>query len=120
MKCSLLPLVSMACASVATAHSPYLLPNKFDVSKRDHVSVQASFTEDYLIPDVVMKSDDYHVVLPDGSKTPVTPVYTKDLAVLDVGTTADGTYRISTGSRVGRTSKAALMPDGKWQFFSER
>jgi hypothetical protein len=29
----------------ASAHSPYLLPNSFDLGNRDHVSVQASFTD---------------------------------------------------------------------------
>ena len=74
----------LACAGIAAAHAPYLLPNNFDLAKRDHVSVQASFTEAFFIPDVAMKADDYHVVMPDGAKLPITPVYTKDLAVLDV------------------------------------
>lgn len=120
MKRSLLTLISVACAGMAHAHSPYLLPNKFDLNKRDHVSVQASFTEKYFIPDVVMKADDYHVVMPDGSRVSIAPAYTKDLAVLDVATMQDGTYCISTGNRAGRTGKAALLPDGKWQFFDER
>ena len=120
MKRLLLALISVACAGVAVAHSPYLLPNKFDLTKRDHVSVQASFTEDYFIPDVVMKADDFHVVMPDGARAAVAPIYTRDLAVLDVPTVLDGTYRISTGNRAGRTAKAALLADGKWQFFDER
>lgn len=108
------------CAAVAAAHAPYLLPNNFDLGKRDHVSVQASLTENYFIPDVAMKADGYHVVMPDGAKVAVTPVYTRDLAVLDVATPGDGTYRISTGNRSGRTAKAALLPDGTWKFFGER
>ncbi len=113
-------LASVSYAGLVSAHSPYLLPNRFDVTKRDHVSVQASFTETYFVPDVVMKADDYHAILPDGTRAPLTPVYTKDLAVIDVATTVDGTYRLSTGIRAGRTGKAALLPDGKWQFFDER
>src|SRR5688572_12524328 len=120
MKHLLLTLISLACAGLAAAHAPYLLPNKFDLNKRDHVSVQASFTENYFIPDVVMKADDYHVVLPDGTRATVAPVYTRDLAVLDVATMLDGTYRISTGNRVGRTGKAALLAGGQWRFFDER
>jgi uncharacterized GH25 family protein len=120
MKHLLLTLISLACVGMAAAHSPYLLPNKFDLNKRDHVSVQASFTEDYFIPDVVMKADDYHVVLPDGTRAAVVPVYTRDLAVLDVATPQDGTYRVSTGNRAGRAGQAALLADGNWQFFDER
>lgn len=103
-------------ASAAFAHSPYLLPNFFDVMQRDHVSVQASFAEDFFVPDVVMKADDFHVVMPDGRREPLIPVYTRDVAVLDVGTTAPGTYRISSGIREGRVSKATVQ-DGQWQFF---
>ena len=51
----------------ALAHSPYLLPNAFDLVERKHVTVEASFTETFFVPDVAMKADDYHVVSPDGS-----------------------------------------------------
>ncbi len=40
----------------AQAHSPYLLPNLFDLGKRDHVTVRGSFTEEFFSPDVAMKS----------------------------------------------------------------
>lgn len=102
-------------APAASAHSPYLLPNLFTVEKRDHVTVEAAFTEAFFTPDVAMKSDDYHLVGPDGAKLALTPVYLKDLAVLEVPLAADGTYRISTGARVGRTAKAYLK-DGQWEF----
>jgi len=72
------PFVGTLWATVAVAHSPFLLPNHFDLGKRDHVSVQASFTEKFFVPDVVMKADDYHVVMPDGARVPIAPVYTKD------------------------------------------
>lgn len=101
--------------SSAQAHSPYLLPNLFDVGKRDHVTVQASFTEEFFEPDVVMKSDDYHVVTPSGSKVALTPVYARDLAIVEADTKEEGTYRISTGKRGGRTAKAAWV-DGDWKF----
>jgi uncharacterized GH25 family protein len=106
--------VLLVCSSVQ-AHSPYLLPNLFDVGKRDHVTVQGSFTEEFFEPDVVMKSDDYHVVTPSGSKVALTPVYTRDLAIVEADTKEEGTYRISTGKRGGRTAKAAWV-DGDWKF----
>lgn len=109
--------VVLACALCmpAAAHSPYLLPNTFDVSNRKHVTVEGSFTEEFFVPDVAMKAEDYHVIAPDGSKHTLTPLYTQDLAVLEVPTTAQGTYRISTGQRSGRTAKAAFR-DGQWDF----
>lgn len=99
----------------AAAHSPYLLPNYFDATDRDHVSVQASFTERFFVPDITMKAD-YHVLSGEGVRTPLTPQYSRDLAVVDVDTRVPGTYRISTGLREGSTRKAALI-DGRWEFF---
>jgi uncharacterized GH25 family protein len=99
---------------IASAHSPYLLPNAFALSDRDHVTVQASLTEEFFVPDVVMKSDDFHVVNPDGSRVAVAPVYTKDVAILEVATPTSGTYRISSGTRAGRTSRMVLV-DGDWK-----
>lgn len=105
--------------STAQAHSPYLLPNLFDLGKRDHVTVQGSFTEEFFSPDVVMKSDDYHVVTPSGAKVPLTPVYTRDLAIIEADTKEAGTYRISTGRRGGRTAKATWV-DGDWKFLGPK
>jgi uncharacterized GH25 family protein len=99
----------------AQAHSPFLLPNLFDLDKRDHVTVVGSFTEEFFAPDVAMKSEDYHVVGPDGTRRPVTPVYMRDMAVIEAETKEEGTYRISTGRRTGRTAKAAWV-QGDWKF----
>jgi uncharacterized GH25 family protein len=99
----------------AFSHSPYLLPNAFDIVDRKHVTVEASFTETFFVPDVVMKADDYHVTAPDGSRQKLTPVYTQDLAVIEAPTPSQGTYRISTGQRTGRTSKA-IFRDGDYEF----
>ena len=110
-----LVLALLGASSAAQAHSPYLLPNAFDIVERKHVTVEASFTETFFVPDVAMKADDYHVVGPDGSKQPLTPVYTQDLAVLEAPTPAQGTYRISTGQRSGRIAKA-IYRNGDWEF----
>jgi uncharacterized GH25 family protein len=98
----------------AQAHMPYLLANQFDVG-RDHVTVQGSFTEVFFEPDAVMKSEDYHVINPDGSKQSLTPVYTRDLAIVEPETKQAGTYRVSTGQRSGRVAKAAWV-NGDWKF----
>jgi uncharacterized GH25 family protein len=104
-----------AVGGAAQAHSPYLFPNAFDASNRDHVTVQGSFTEHPFTPDVVMKSDDFHAVGPDGAKVALTPTYFKDLTVLEAATEKDGTYRITSGVRAGRTSKV-IQKDGEWVF----
>jgi len=105
----------LGASSVAHAHSPYLLPNVFDIVERKHVTVEASFTETFFVPDIAMKADDYHVVGPDGTKRSLTPVYTQDLALIEAPTLAQGTYRISTGQRSGRVAKA-LYRNGDYEF----
>ncbi len=113
-----------ACACVfaapAFAHSPYLLPNAFDATGRDHVTVEGSFTERFFTPDVVMKSDSFAVVGPDGAVQALKPAYFRDLTVLETDTKQDGTWRITSGQRVGRTADAAFVKDASgdgWVFF---
>lgn len=108
-------LLSLAAPAVQ-AHSPYLLPTVFDASDRTIVTVEGAFTESFFTPEVVMKSDAYAVIGPDGVRTAITPTYLRQLAVFEVATEAPGTYRITTGQRGGRTAKAALV-NGQWQFF---
>ena len=102
--------------SAAQAHSPYLLPSVFDASDRKIVTVQGAFTESFFTPEVVMKSDAYAVVGPDGVRTPLTPTYMRELALVEATVDKPGTYRITTGQRGGRTAKAALV-NGEWKFF---
>lgn len=103
-------------APAARAHSPYLLPSVFDASDRTLVTVQGAFTESFFTPEVVMKSDAYAVIGPDGVRTPLTPTYLRQLAIAEVATEKPGTYRVTTGQRAGRVAKAALV-DGEWKFF---
>lgn len=103
-------------ATAAQAHSPYLLPSVFDASDRTLVTVEGAFTESFFTPEVVMKSDTYSVVGPDGTRAPLAPTYLRQLAIVEVATEKPGTYRITTGQRVGRVAKAALV-DGDWKFF---
>lgn len=108
-------LLSLA-VPAAQAHSPYLLPTVFDASDRKVVTVEGAFTESFFTPEVVMKSDAYAVVGPDGARTAITPTYLRQIAVFEVATEKPGTYRITTGQRGGRTAKAALVK-GQWEFF---
>jgi uncharacterized GH25 family protein len=107
-----------ALAGAAQAHSPYLLPSTFDVSDRKLVTVQGSFTESFFTPEVVMKSDAWAVVGPDGARTPLTATNLRELALVEVTTDKPGTYRVTTGQRTGRTAKAVLVK-GEWEFLED-
>ncbi|KPF84910.1 hypothetical protein IP70_13960 [alpha proteobacterium AAP38] len=109
----------LALTGPAAAHTGYLLPNLFNTPQRDHVTVEASFTEEMFTPDIVMKADEYHVVTPAGAKVKPTVTYLRDLAVFEVELPEAGTYRISTGLRAGATRKMALVA-GKWEPVREK
>lgn len=111
-------LAGLLLGAAAQAHSPYMLPSAFDVSDRKVVTVQGAFTEAFFSPEVVMKSDAYAVVGPDGRRAPLTPTYLRELALVEVPTETAGTYRITTGQRLGRTAKAALIK-GEWVFLED-
>lgn len=103
----------------ALAHSPYLRPNVFDATGRDHVTVEASFTEDVFAAEVAMRSDYFHVVGPNGD-TPVGAVtYLRDMAVFEAAVPVDGTYRLSSGPRQGRTAQMYQAADGSWKMVGE-
>ena len=102
-----------ALAGAAQAHSPYLLPSAFDVTDRKLVTVQGSFTESFFSPEVVMKSDAWAVIGPDGARKPLTATNLRELALVEVAVEQPGTYRITSGQRTGRTAKAVLIK-GEW------
>jgi hypothetical protein len=97
-------------SAAAQAHSPYLKPNTFSAdAERKHVTVEASFAEGGLRPDVAMKSDAFHLIGPDGRRQPLTPAAVlKDASYLEVPLEAQGTYLVSSGVRKGRVAKAVL------------
>lgn len=104
-------LAPLLIAAPAMAHSPYLKPNMFTPdAKRGHVTVEASFAEGSLNPDVAMKADKWHAIAPDGTTVALTPAAAlKDATYLEVPLAQPGTYRISSGERTGRLAKAALQ-----------
>lgn len=104
---------------VAQAHSPYLRPNVFDATGRDHVTVEASFTEDVFAAEVVMRSDAFHIVGPNGDRPVGQVTYLRDLAVFEADLPVDGTYRLSSGARTGRTAQMYQSADGVWKMVGE-
>ena len=80
-----------AAPGVALAHMPFMLPNMFDLTDRDHVTIQAGFAEDPFISEVVMKSDAFHTQGPGGAVAPIKDVtYLRDLAVFEAPVPAKG------------------------------
>lgn len=98
-------LLALACSAAVTAqaHTPYLLPNNFDVSPNGMIGVDASFSEKFFIPDVAFGETAFVVVAPDGKR-----IAFSDIHQFKQRTSAEqklpdqkGTYRLSTGPRLG-------------------
>ncbi|WP_049974250.1 DUF4198 domain-containing protein, partial [Azospirillum sp. B4] len=101
------------------AHTPYLLPNQFAVTgARDHVTVESSFTEDFFTPDVVLRSDAFAVVLPSGAEEKASVTYLRDMAVFEAALPEPGTYRLTTGERLGRKGRMVKV-NGDWRVLGE-
>lgn len=118
----ILPCLALLLSVGAQAHSPYLKPNTFNAAEqRKHVTVEASFAEGDLRPDVAMKSDSFHLIGPDGKKQALVPAaLLKDASYLEVPLAAgSGTYLVSSGVRKGRIAKAVLR-QGKVHFLERK
>ena len=112
-------IMAMAVAGSATADSPYLRPNLFDASGRDHVTVEAGFTDDIFAGRVAMRSDHFNVFGPNGEAALDGVTYFNDITVFEAPTPVDGTYRISSGRREGRIGRMYRSADAGWKFVGE-
>ncbi len=110
--------LAMILGGHASADTSYLRPNWFTTATSDIVTVQSSFTEDFSNPSIGVKSDAWTVVGPDGAKAEFkTKTELTQLTALEAATAKPGTYRLSTGERLGRIGPQILI-DGKWQPFA--
>ena len=96
------------------AHMPYVLPSAFDVGQRDHITVESAFAEDAFAPEVAMRDAPFSLILPDGAQGEAGPVtYLRDLSIFEADLKTPGTYRVTTGQRLGRKGQMYLV-DGQW------
>lgn len=83
------------------SHVPFLKPNQFRVfHHRFHI--ESSFTEQPFQADFAMNVPVFTMIMPDGTNEGIYPTaLTKAAAYLTPEITQEGTYRFSTGMRVG-------------------
>jgi uncharacterized GH25 family protein len=100
----------------ASAHTSYLAPSVFATAEADIVTIEASFAEDFMFrPEIAVQSQDFHVLRPDGRRDAFDRVEPfRQLTVLESDLTEAGTYRFTTGERLGRTS-TLVRTGGEWR-----
>ena len=112
---SLALLILTVSGGAAAAHSPFLQPLNFAPS-RDYVTVLGGMHEESaFVSDFALRPGDFFVVGPDGTRTRLDGQATlKGLSGVDVPLPAPGTYRVTTGDRIGREATLAKV-DGVWR-----
>lgn len=88
------------------AHTPYLNPFNFEPVRGDTVTLDASFTELFLLPEVAFDNNAFAVLTPAGEwQKPDRQVQLTTRTVIEHQLQQPGTYRFSTGRRFGRVFK---------------
>ncbi|MES2206393.1 MAG: DUF4198 domain-containing protein [Pseudomonadota bacterium] len=100
--------------SSVLAHTQYLLPSTFGLTK-NAVTLLAALTEDdILAPEMPIKEGEYYKVSPSGERVKLDKVVSlKNFAAIDIELPENGTYKITTGEKAGRITKMAKI-DGRW------
>lgn len=106
--------IFIALAGPAAAHTSFMLPDSFWPNDRD-VDVQAAFASTFFTPDIA-SAPDIAVIAPDGTRAApdrveVTPTVTRVGAQL----LANGTYRITTGEKLGAVTTLVADGAGSWR-----
>jgi len=106
-------LASCLAAQAAMAHTPYLLPVSFSIT-RPHVSLQAGISDDlFFLPEGPVRGD-FYAVAPNGSRSKLNSVTVlKDFTVIEADIPDAGTYKLATGDEGARITKLVKL-DGRW------
>jgi uncharacterized GH25 family protein len=98
-------LLTASCfvALTAHAHTPFLLPNSFDIQPKEMIGVDAGFTEKFFVSDVAFGDTAFSIVTPEGARIPFGDIHQfKQRTVAEQKLPDEkGTYRLSTGPRLG-------------------
>lgn len=112
-------MAALAPAGMLSAHMPYVAPSLFDAGKRDHVTLEASFTEDAFRAEIAMQDAPFELTGPDGATVRLpAPIILTDRTMVETRLPEDGIYRISSGQRLGRLGKM-VRTDGEWRMAGE-
>lgn len=97
----------------AQAHTAYLAPASFEPVHGNRVTLDAAFAEAFFVPEVVFDDSRFVVLGPDGAGVPAQSVHRlKTRAVIEHTLDGKGTYRFSSGPRLGAVFRTWEV-DGK-------
>lgn len=97
-------IVASAFAAAASAHTPYLAPSTYAPRAGETLALDAAFAETFFVPEAVFDNSRFSVTGPDGKEVPLDTVHllkTRAVAEHTLPKDKSGTYRLSTGPRLG-------------------
>ncbi|MEM7768207.1 MAG: DUF4198 domain-containing protein [Pseudomonadota bacterium] len=99
-------------AAPAFGHAGFLVPVLDDSMESGEVILHASFSDTFPGSDIALKSEAWTIIHPDGTtgafdRLVERPAHT----ILQATLTAPGTYRLSSGERLGRKGEVAKIGD---------
>lgn len=103
---------SVLAALPASAHVGFVLPDSFNYKSCSGLGAIASFSDYFPSPEIVLSAE-FRIIGPGGEEIPLDRV-TSDHAMtrLEASLDVPGTYRITSGQRLGRKGKVALVHGG--------
>lgn len=95
--------LALLVSATAAAHTPYLAPSNFTPRAGQVVALDAAFAETFFVPETAFDNSRFVVIGPDGQRSaPDVVQVLKNRTVAEHALPrAEGTYRFSTGPRLG-------------------
>jgi hypothetical protein len=110
-------LMFAATAAPAAAYTSYLKPNEYWPDDRDIV-IEAAFASEFFTPQIALAAE-FMTATPRGvSQTFDRVEVSGQVTTLETDLPHGGTYRISTGERMGRVATMVAV-DGQWRELAE-
>nr|WP_225908100.1 DUF4198 domain-containing protein [Hyphomonas sediminis] len=97
----------------AAAHTGYILPDSFDYKSCSGLGAIATFSDYFPAPEIVLSVPEFHLTGPTGPVAFDSVRADHAMSRLEASLDVPGTYRITTGARLGRKGKVALL-DGAY------
>lgn len=105
--------VAFGAALPASAHAGFLVPVADDTEASGEIILAASFSDSFPVEEIALVTDTWTIITPEGDTMAFDRIAeTSTRSVLQATLAAEGTYRVSTGERLGRKGEAARI-DGE-------
>ncbi len=107
------PLFAATITAAVSAHTPYLAPSSFSPVFGKMVTLDAAFAEKFFVPEAAFSGSDFKITNPNGTTVaPDSLSALKTRVVVEHALEDKGTYKFSTGHRVGKVFRI-YEKDGK-------